>query len=50
MDGTGRGALASDDAQQQRGEDPTFRVGETSDWKKHAADLDRAHGVIGSLP
>jgi hypothetical protein len=35
-----RGALASDDAQEQRGEDPRFRVRETPDWKKHAADLE----------
>jgi hypothetical protein len=35
-----RGALASDDAQEQRGEDPRFRVRETPEWKKHAADLE----------
>jgi hypothetical protein len=35
-----RGALASDDAQEQRGEDPRFRVRETPDWRKHAADLE----------
>ncbi len=35
-----RGALASDDAQEQRGEDPRFRVRDTPDWKKHAADLE----------
>ena len=35
-----RGALASDDAQEQAGEDPRFRVRETPDWKKHAADLE----------
>jgi hypothetical protein len=35
-----RGALASDDVQEQRGEDPRFRVRETPDWKKHAADLE----------
>jgi hypothetical protein len=40
MDEAARGALASDDAQEQSGEDPTFRVRETSDWKKHAADLE----------
>jgi hypothetical protein len=35
-----RGALASDDAQEQGGEDPRFRVRETPEWKKHAADLE----------
>ena len=35
-----RGALASDDALKARGEEPRFRVRETSDWKKHAADLE----------
>ena len=35
-----RGALASDDAQEQRGEDQRFRVRETPEWKKHAADLE----------
>jgi hypothetical protein len=35
-----RGALASDDAQEQRGEDPRFRVRETPEWKKHAAALE----------
>jgi len=35
-----RGALAADDvAEKQRGE-PRFRVRETLDWKKHAADLE----------
>jgi hypothetical protein len=37
---TVRGALASDDAQEQRGEDPRFRVRATPAWKKHAADLE----------
>jgi hypothetical protein len=37
---TVRGALASDDAQEQRGEDPRFRVRETAAWKEHAADLE----------
>jgi hypothetical protein len=37
---TVRGALASDDAQEQRGEDPRFRVRETPEWKKHAAALE----------
>jgi hypothetical protein len=33
MDEAARGALASDDAQEQSGEDPTFRVRETSDGR-----------------
>jgi len=37
---TVRGALASDDGQEQRGEDPRFRVRKTPAWKKHAAYLE----------
>ena len=35
-----RGALAADDAQEKQGEDPRFRIRDTPDWKRHAADLD----------
>ena len=35
-----RGALASDDALVGLDENPRFRVRETPDWKKHAADLE----------
>ena len=35
-----RGALASDDAQKAAGEKPRFQVRETSDWQKHAANLE----------
>jgi hypothetical protein len=35
-----RGALASDDALTGLGEESRFRVRETPDWKKHAADLE----------
>ena len=35
-----RGALAADDAVERRGEDPKFKVRDTPDWKKHAADLE----------
>jgi hypothetical protein len=35
-----RGALAADDAQEQENAEPRFRVRETSEWKKHAADLE----------
>jgi hypothetical protein len=35
-----RGALASDDALSCLGEEPRFRVRETPEWKKHAADLE----------
>ncbi|MET4156061.1 hypothetical protein ABIC08_009302, partial [Bradyrhizobium sp. RT9b] len=35
-----RGALASDDAQKAAGEQPRFKVRETSDWKAHAANLE----------
>jgi hypothetical protein len=35
-----RGALASDDALRAQGSEPRFRVRETPEWKKHAADLE----------
>ena len=35
-----RGALAADDALKAQGDEPRFRVGETPDWKKHAAELE----------
>jgi len=35
-----RGALAADEALKRRGDEPRFRVRETPDWKKHAADLE----------
>ena len=35
-----RGALAADDELKARGEEVRFRVRETPDWKKHAADLE----------
>ncbi len=35
-----RGALAADDALKAQGDEPRFLVRQTSDWKKHAADLE----------
>jgi hypothetical protein len=35
-----RGALESDDELVGLGEQPRFRVRETPDWKKHAADIE----------
>jgi hypothetical protein len=35
-----RGALAADDALKRQGQETSFRVRETPDWKKHAADLE----------
>jgi len=35
-----RGALGSDDTLSGLGEEPRFRVRETSDWKLHAAELE----------
>jgi hypothetical protein len=35
-----RGALASDDAHRRDRREPPFRVRETPDWRKHAADLE----------
>ena len=35
-----RGALAADDALKAEGKEARFRVRETLDWKRHAADLE----------
>jgi alanine-alpha-ketoisovalerate/valine-pyruvate aminotransferase len=35
-----RGALATDDAIERGGGEPKFKVRDTPDWKKHAADLE----------
>jgi hypothetical protein len=35
-----RGALASDDATKGQGQETRFRVRETPEWKKHAAELE----------
>jgi hypothetical protein len=35
-----RGALAADDAAERQGAEPRFKVRDTPDWKKHAADLE----------
>ena len=35
-----RGALASDDALRAQDQEPRFKVRETPEWKKHAADLE----------
>ena len=35
-----RGARASDDAQEMYGQDPSFRVRDTANWRRHAADLE----------
>ena len=35
-----RGALAADDSQEKQHSEPRFRVRETTDWKKHAANLE----------
>ena len=35
-----RGALDADDTLKARGEEIRFRVRETTEWKKHAADLE----------
>jgi hypothetical protein len=35
-----RGALTADDALERQGQETRFRVRETPDWKKHAADLE----------
>ncbi len=35
-----RGALGADDVLKAQGNEPRFRVRETPDWKRHAADLE----------
>jgi hypothetical protein len=35
-----RGALAADDAVEREGAEPKFKVRDTPDWKKHAANLE----------
>jgi hypothetical protein len=35
-----RGALAADDALERKDQETRFRVRETPEWKKHAADLE----------
>ena len=35
-----RGALAADDTVERQDGDPKFKVRETPDWKKHAANLE----------
>ena len=35
-----RGALAADDELARLGAEPRFRVRETPEWRKHAADLE----------
>jgi hypothetical protein len=35
-----RGALAADNVLKRQGRESRFRVRETSDWEKHAADLE----------
>jgi hypothetical protein len=35
-----RGALAADDAVEREGGEPKFKVRDTPEWKKHAADLE----------
>jgi hypothetical protein len=35
-----RGALSADDAVERQGGEPKFKVRDTPDWKKHAADLE----------
>jgi hypothetical protein len=35
-----RGALAADDALKRQDQETRFRVRETPDWKKHAAELE----------
>ena len=35
-----RGALAADNAAERQSRDPKFKVRDTPEWKKHAADLE----------
>ena len=40
MQQAARGALAVDDELRKLGQEPRFRIRETLDWMKHAADLE----------
>ena len=44
-----RGALAADDALKRRELETRFRVRETSDWRKHAADLEAENAQAGNV-
>jgi hypothetical protein len=35
-----RGALGADDAAERQGGEPKFKVRDTPEWRKHAADLE----------
>jgi hypothetical protein len=35
-----RGALAADDAAEKQGNEPPFKVRDTTDWMTHVADLE----------
>ena len=35
-----RGAMVADDAIEHQGQEPRFKVRDTPEWKKHAADLE----------
>jgi hypothetical protein len=37
--------LTSDDLAERQGDEPKFKVRDTPDWKKHAADLEGDAGV-----
>ena len=37
-----RGAMVADDAIEHLGQEPRFKVRDTPEWKKHAADLEKA--------
>ena len=42
-----RGALAADDTIERQGDDPKFKVRDTPDWKRHAADLEAGQRIEG---
>jgi hypothetical protein len=35
-----RGALVADDAAEKEGNEPRFKVRDTAEWRKHAADIE----------
>jgi hypothetical protein len=44
-----RGALAADDSLEGLGEEPKFKVRDTPEWKKHAADLESEMLIRGMM-
>jgi hypothetical protein len=44
-----RGALVCDDSMERQGGKPKFKVRDTSDWKRHAADFETEMLSLGMI-